>query len=86
MVDETLDSYYPLFDEGLYTEVVHENGEKAIKILKGEYKGIVFQYGKIELFVKKVLNTFLRNFVCSLFYLRYHMKAIIMEKKNKLNN
>ena len=48
MVDETLDSYYPLYDEGLYTEVVHQNGERAIKILKGEYKGIVYQYGKIE--------------------------------------
>ena len=47
-VDETLDSYYPLYDEGLYTEVIHQNGERAIKILKGEYKGIVFQYGKIE--------------------------------------
>ena len=48
MVNEPLDSYYPLYDEGLYTEVVHQTGEKAIKILKGEYKGIVFQYGKIE--------------------------------------
>ena len=47
-VDETLDSYYPLYDEGLYTEVIHQNGERAIKILKGEYKGIVFQYGKIK--------------------------------------
>ena len=47
-IDETLDSYYPLYDEGLYTEVVHQNGERAIKILKGEYKGIVYQYGKIE--------------------------------------
>jgi hypothetical protein len=46
--DNPLDTYYPLFDEGLYTEVVHQNGEKAIKILKGDYKGIVFQYGKIE--------------------------------------
>ena len=53
MVDETLDSYYPLYDEGLYTEVVHQNGERAIKILKGEYKGIVFQYGKIE-FIPRV--------------------------------
>ena len=49
MVNETLDTYYPLYDEGLYSEVVHQNGEKAIRILKGEYKGIVFQYGKIEL-------------------------------------
>ena len=52
-VDETLDSYYPLYDDGLYTEVIHQNGEKAIKILKGEYKGIVFQYGKIE-FIPRV--------------------------------
>lgn len=41
-------NYYPLFDEGLYTEVVHQNGENAIKILKGNYKDIVYQYGKIE--------------------------------------
>ena len=47
-VDKQLDTYYPLYDEGLYTEVVHQNSERAIKILKGEYKGIVFQYGKIE--------------------------------------
>ena len=47
-VDETLETYYPLFDEGLYTEVVHQNGERAIKILKGDYKGIIYQYGKIE--------------------------------------
>ena len=48
MVDESLDTYYPLFDDGLYSEVVHENGEKAVKILKGEYKDIIYQYGKIE--------------------------------------
>ena len=48
MVNETLDTYYPLYDEGLYTEVILQNGERAIKILKGEYNGIVFQYGKIE--------------------------------------
>ena len=47
--DETLNTYYPLYDDGLYTEVVHENGEKAIKILKGNYKDIIYQYGKIEL-------------------------------------
>ena len=52
-INETLDSYYPLYDEGLYTEVIHQNGERAIKILKGEYKGIVFQYGKIE-FIPRV--------------------------------
>jgi|TARA_B100001079_G_scaffold96420_1_gene82792 hypothetical protein len=49
MVNEALENYYPLFDDGLYTEVVHQNGERAVKILKGEYKGIVYQYGKIEL-------------------------------------
>ena len=48
-VNETLETYYPLFDDGLYTEVVHQNGERAIKILKGDYKGTVYQYGKIEL-------------------------------------
>ena len=47
-VDDTLNTYYPLFDDGLYSEVVHENGERAIKILKGKYKGIIFQYGKVE--------------------------------------
>jgi len=46
--DETLNTYYPLFDEGLYSEVVHESGERAIKILKGNYKDIIYQYGKIE--------------------------------------
>ena len=48
MVDASQNAYYPLFDTGLYTEVVHQNGERAIKILKGEYKDIVYQYGKIE--------------------------------------
>ena len=47
-VDKQLDTYYPLYDEGLYTEVIHQNNEKAIKILKGDYKGIIYQYGKIE--------------------------------------
>ena len=46
---QILDSHYPLFDDGIYTEVIHQNGEKAIKILKGGYKGVVYQYGKIEL-------------------------------------
>tara|TARA_B100001964_G_scaffold92514_1_gene103809 strand:- start:3579 stop:3905 length:327 start_codon:yes stop_codon:yes gene_type:complete len=53
MVNEALENYYPLFDDGLYTEVVHQNGERAVKILKGEYKGIVYQYGKIELVPRK---------------------------------
>tara|TARA_Y100000593_G_scaffold21805_1_gene43825 strand:- start:542 stop:898 length:357 start_codon:yes stop_codon:yes gene_type:complete len=46
--DKTLNTYYPLFDDGLYSEVVHESGERAIKILKGDYKGVIYQYGKIE--------------------------------------
>ena len=46
--DETLNTYYPLFDEGLYTEVIHESGERAIKILKGKYKNIIYQHGKVE--------------------------------------
>ena len=33
--DKELNTYYPLFNDGLYTEVVHESGERAIKILKG---------------------------------------------------
>lgn len=48
MVDASQNAHYPLFDTGLYTEVVHQTGERAIKILKGEYKDIVYQYGKIE--------------------------------------
>ena len=51
--DKQLDNYYPLYDEGLYTEVVHQNSEKAIKILKGNYKDVVFQYGKIEFIPRK---------------------------------
>jgi len=51
--DETLNTYYPLFEDGLYTEVVHENGEKAVKILKGNYKDIVYQYGKVEMIPKE---------------------------------
>ena len=50
--DKQLENYYPLFEEGLYTEVVHQNGERAVKILKGDYKDIVYQYGKIELIPK----------------------------------
>mgnify|MGYP001254302279 FL=1 len=46
--DKTLNTHYPLFEDGLYTEVVHESGERAIKILKGDYKGIIYQYGKVE--------------------------------------
>ena len=50
---QILDSHYPLFDDGIYTEVIHQNSEKAIKILKGEYKGVVYQYGKIEFVPRK---------------------------------
>ena len=46
--DKTINTHYPLFDEGLYTEVVHQNGERAIKILTGKYKDIIYQYGKIN--------------------------------------
>ena len=46
--DNTINTHYPLFDDGLYTEVVHQNGEKAIKILTGKYKDIIYQYGKIN--------------------------------------
>jgi len=51
--DETLNTYYPLYDGGLYTEVIHDSGEKAIKILKGNYKDIIYQYGKVELIPKE---------------------------------
>ena len=47
--DKTINTHYPLFDEGLYTEVVHQNGERAIKILEGKFKGVIYQYGKINL-------------------------------------
>ena len=51
--DETLNTYYPLYNDGLYTEVIHDSGEKAIKILKGNYKDIIYQYGKVELIPKE---------------------------------
>lgn len=46
--DNTINTHYPLFDDGLYTEVVHQEGERAIKILKGEFKDVIYQYGKIN--------------------------------------
>jgi len=46
--DNSINTHYPLFDEGLYTEVVHQNGERAIKILEGKYKDVIYQYGKIN--------------------------------------
>ena len=52
-IDKELNTHYPLFDEGLYTEVVHQNGEKAIKILKGEYVDVIYQYGSIKLIPRK---------------------------------
>jgi len=55
--DNTINTHYPLFDDGLYTEVVHQNGERAIKILKGDYKGIVYQYGKINFIPREKSET-----------------------------
>ena len=48
-IDKELNTHYPLFDNGLYTEVVHQNGERAIKILTGKYQDVVYQYGKINM-------------------------------------
>ena len=44
-----INTHYPLFDSGLYTEVVHQSGEKAVKILTGEYADVIFQYGKVNM-------------------------------------
>lgn len=46
---ENINTHYPLFDNGLYSEVVHQNGDKAIKILKGVYQDVIYQYGNIKL-------------------------------------
>lgn len=48
-MSEELKPHYPLFDDGLYTEVVHQSGEKGVRILKGKYKGVIFQYGNVKL-------------------------------------
>ncbi len=48
-----VEKHYPLFDSGLYTEVVHQNGERAIKILDGTYKDVIYQYGDVELVPKE---------------------------------
>ena len=48
-IDKDPNTHYPLFDSGLYTEVVHQNGEKAVKILTGEYTDVIFQYGKVNM-------------------------------------
>ncbi len=53
-IDKELNTHYPLFDQGLYTEVVHQNGERAIKILTGQYKDVIYQYGKINLIPREV--------------------------------
>ena len=55
--DNSINTHYPLFDEGLYTEVVHQNGERAIKILEGKFKGIIYQYGKINLIPREESET-----------------------------
>jgi len=52
--DNVINTHYPLFDEGLYTEVVHQNGERAIKILSGKYKDVIYQYGKVNLVPREV--------------------------------
>ena len=44
-----VDAHYPLFDNGLYTEVVHQNGERAIKVLTGPYQDVIYQYGQVTL-------------------------------------
>ena len=56
-VDKNINTHYPLFDEGLYTEVVHQNGERAIKILSGKYKDVVYQYGKVNLIPREEIDT-----------------------------
>jgi hypothetical protein len=48
-IDKELNTHYPLFDNGLYTEVVHQNGERAIKILTGKYQDVVYQYGNVNM-------------------------------------
>ena len=48
-LNSDVETHYPLFDSGLYTEVVHQSGERAIKILSGPYKNVIYQYGQVEL-------------------------------------
>ena len=45
----SINTHYPLFDGDLYPQVVHQNGERAIKILTGKYQDVVYQYGKINM-------------------------------------
>jgi len=55
--DTNINTHYPLFDEGLYTEVVHQNGERAIKILSGKYKDVIYQYGHVNLVPREEIET-----------------------------
>ena len=55
--DNVINTHYPLFDGGLYTEVVHQNGERAIKILSGKYKNVIYQYGKVNLVPREQIET-----------------------------
>jgi hypothetical protein len=56
-IDKELNTHYPLFDEGLYTEVVHQNGERAIRILSGKYKDVIYQYGQVNLIPRAEIET-----------------------------
>ena len=55
--DKNINTHYPLFDEGLYTEVVHQNGERAIRILSGKYKDVIYQYGQVNLIPRAEIET-----------------------------
>lgn len=55
-IDKELNTHYPLFDNGLYTEVVHQNGERAIKILTGKYQDVVYQYGNVNMIPRKTVR------------------------------
>jgi len=55
--DNSINTHYPLFDEGLYTEVVHQSGERAIKILSGKYKDVIYQYGHVNLVPREEIET-----------------------------
>ncbi len=78
----TINTYYPLFDDGLYTEVVHQNGERAIKILKGEYKNVIYQYGKVELVPKDKSDEPTINFERAVRSCPEEMKDTISEDEN----
>ena len=55
--DNNINTHYPLFDDGVYTEVVHQNGERAIKILSGKYKDVIYQYGQVKLIPREEIET-----------------------------